>query len=212
MIQKFKKRTFFLAGLLFTGIIASFLGHVRSGYSKEDSLFLTTAQADEAPYTGGTWAGDGCAGCCDGCFPAGTLVSTPNGPKEIQNIQAGDTVNGFNAETGEATVSVVSTTMKHSFEEVGAVSPLVIISHEKGTITLTVNHPVYKKGSVSKEGFNDFENAGNLKVGDALTTEAGEDSIISEITAGPQYDYVYNLEVDEVHTYNAQGIRVHNKY
>jgi intein/homing endonuclease len=101
--------------------------------------------------------------------------------------------------------------MKHSWEEMGAASPLIIITHEKGTLTLTTNHPVYKKGSISKEGYQDFENAGMLKVGDYLTLESGEVSKITTITEGPQYDYVYNIEVDKVHTYNADGVRVHNK-
>jgi hypothetical protein len=212
MIQKAKKRTLFLVGLLFTGIIASIAGQLRSGYSKEESLFVSTASADVASYTGGQWTGDGCAGCCDGCFPADTLVSTPEGQKKIQDIQEGETVYGFNAETGAVTVSTVTKTFKHSWEEVGEASPLVVVAHEKGTLTLTTNHPVYKKGSISKEGFQDFENAGNLKIGDVLTTESGDGVAIVNIMEGPQYDYIYNLEVGEVHTYNAGGIRVHNKY
>ncbi len=118
---------------------------------------------------------------------------------------------GFDSQTGEVTISSVMETMKHSWEEMGETSPLIIVTHKKGVITLTTNHPVYMKGSTSKEGFIDFENAGMLKTGDVLTMESGEESTITEVLSGPQYDYVYNIEVDKVHTYNAEGVRVHNK-
>jgi hypothetical protein len=161
--------------------------------------------------SGGSSAGDSAGGGGDGgCFPTGTMISTPSGQKEIQNMHTGDSVYGFNSETGEIIISVVIETMQHSSSEENA-SPLIVIIHEKGTLTLTTNHPVYKKGNTSKEGFQNFENAGNLIGGDVLITESGEEVKILSIEKGPAYDYVYNIEVDKVHTYNAEGLRVHNK-
>jgi hypothetical protein len=159
--------------------------------------------------SGGGVGGDGADG--GGCFPANTLVSTPDGMKKIQELQIGDSVYGFDIETGAVVTSIITETTKHSWEEMGMTSPLVVVTHEKGALTLTTNHPVYKKGSTSVEGHVDFENAGNLKVGDVLTTEKGELTVITNIVPGAQYDYVYNIEVDAVHTYNAEEVRVHNK-
>lgn len=212
--------------------MSSVSNHVRSNYSSDGSLFVSVAHADVSTYA---TVGDGCGGCCgcdssdggtsdasggtagggvgDGsaCFSSGTIVSTPDGGKEIQNIIIGDSVYGFDSVTGTIVVSVVTEIMKHSWDEMSADSPLILITHSKGQLTLTTNHPVYKNGAVSKEGFQDFENAGILKVGDMLTTESGEEVAITGISEGPKYDYVYNIEVDKVHTYIAENVRVHNK-
>ena len=49
-----------------------------------------------------------------------------------------------------------------------------------------------------------------LTVGDTLTLEDGKEVKILSIEAGPEYESVYNLQVDGVHTYFADGVRVHN--
>jgi hypothetical protein len=66
MIQKAKKKTFFLIGLLITGFIGMIAGQNRAGYSKDTSLLIssitTHAYADATTVT--TWGGgDGCGGC-----------------------------------------------------------------------------------------------------------------------------------------------------
>lgn len=215
MIQKVKKRSLFLVSILVTGLLGLVSNHLRTNFSKEDSLLITTVYADFVDWTvdSGSACGDGCGGCSGGgCFPAGTLISTPSGKKEIQDMKVGDKIYGFNVETGEVVTSFVTETIKHSWDDVGKKSPLIVVEHDKGRMVLTTNHPVFKKGSISAEGYKDFEDAGKLIVGDILTTESGEEVKIINIEKGPEYDFVYNLEVDGVHTYNANSIRVHNKY
>ena len=48
-------------------------------------------------------------------------------------------------------------------------------------------------------------------MGDVLTLEDGSESVIEKIESGPEYDFVYNLTVEGVHTYFADGVRVHNR-
>jgi hypothetical protein len=59
-------------------------------------------------------------------------------------------------------------------------------------------------------GNRGFVVAGELQVGDIIFTEDGSETIITAIAPGAEYDYVYNIEVDNFHTYVADGIRVHN--
>ena len=49
-----------------------------------------------------------------------------------------------------------------------------------------------------------------MLAGDILITQDGEESRILSITAGSEYDFVYNLEVSDFHTYIAEDVRVHN--
>jgi len=119
-------------------------------------------------------------------------------------------VYGFNITTGEKDVYPVTRTFKHGKDDAdGVASPLLKITHEKAVLTVTDNHWIYRKNN--REGdFANFDKAGMLQVGDRLTLENGEESLITAIEAGPEYDFVYNLEVENVHTYFADGIRVHN--
>jgi hypothetical protein len=209
-----RKKFLLFASVLFTGLF-SFLSFLLNHSSKDDSLFAPTASADIAPWTGtdamtmcadSSCSSGGCSG--GGCFTDSTLVAIPNGKKEIQNIVEGDIVVGFDSKTLQVGQHKVLKTMKHSWDEVHMNSPLIIITHEKGILKVTKNHPLYRKG-FSCEGAEDFCEAGAFSVGDTLTLENGDTSKIVSIEDGPEYDFVYNLEVEDVHTYIAGGVRVH---
>ncbi len=72
MIQKAKKRTLFLIGLIITSLAGVVGAHVRSSYSKEDSLLMSSlaspAYADACPSC--TWFSDS-GGCSGGDSSAG---------------------------------------------------------------------------------------------------------------------------------------------
>lgn len=217
MIVKAKKRTLFLIGMILTSFLG-FMGGFRGGLFKSDSLLVKTAHADVAPVTPSC----GWCGCpytdaqCSywqettgGCFPAGTPIATPSGDKEIQDIVTGDVVYGYITATGEKISSKVTATMKHAWEDVKERSPLLIITHEKGVLTATANHWIYRKNDRQGE-YADFDRAGMLAVGDVLTMADGEESKIVKIENGSEYDFVYDISVERVHTYFADGVMVHN--
>jgi hypothetical protein len=213
MVRIIKKRTLFLISIFFTGLVSILGGYWRS--SRAHSLIVPSAKAD-AP------AGQSCGWCgcpwtesqCNvyyTCFPAGTHISTPLGRREIQSLVSGDLVYGFDVETGKVDSYPIIKALKHGKDDVDSVnSPLIVLTYEGGgTLTLTENHWVYRKNGRMGDYAN-FDRAGMLEVGDSLVLEDGREVKIIKIEVGPDYDFVYNLEVEKVHTYFADGIRVHN--
>lgn len=72
-------------------------------------------------------------------------------------------------------------------------------------------HPFYVK---NEDGTGEWKAASNLEAGDELLTEDGKKVFVSEVRVEKLEEEitVYNLELDEVHTYYvALGVLVHNK-
>lgn len=154
-----------------------------------------------------------------GCFPAGTPVNTPTGYKKIEELAIGDDVYAFDltsfepgeiALPGRIFVKKVTQTFTHTFGEVGYTSKLLTIVHERGELKVTGNHYILNKSRHTLKGETGFCRADELEIGDVLYTEFGEETVIKEVVPGDDYDFVYNLEVEELHTYVAGQIRVHN--
>ncbi len=135
------------------------------------------------------------------CFVAGTLVTTENGQKPIEEVKAGDKVLSENPETGEIAYKTVEETYINETEE-------LIHVHVNGeTISATPNHPFY----VDKLGWT---LAKNLRAGDILVLSNGEFVVVEwiqhEILENPIK--VYNFEVEDFHTYfvGESSVLVHN--
>lgn len=207
MVSKIRRNFLFFTGVAVTGV-ASFVGNsFRGHFSKNESLVVP--ETDHELFHTVPWAhADGPP--LGGCFPAGCRVSTPVGDKPIESLSVGDQVYGFDVNTGTRTVASVVKTFRHPWEEVRERSPLLILTHAKGVCTITANHWVYRRNDRDGEYAN-FDRAGMLVVGDILTLEDGSESVIEKIEPGPEYDFVYNLTVEGVHTYFADGVRVHNR-
>ncbi len=216
MFQKVRRvasrKLLFLVGVSLAGILGILGSYTRTNYSKSGSLVVPKAQADTPP----TCASCGCAYTEDqcvtywSCFPADTPISTPAGKRVIQELAVGDSVLGFDIETGRTGEYPVTRTFKHGRNDANTVySPLIQITHAKGSFLATDNHWIYRRNGRVGEYAN-FDRVGTLQVGDMLTTESGEEVAVTAIEPGPEYDFVYNLEVAEAHTYFASGIRVHN--
>jgi hypothetical protein len=163
---------------------------------------------------GGGAGGGGYSSTSSTCFPAGTLISTPNGLVAIETLDVDDLVYGFDiGETANYSADLiakpVTQVFKHSWSEADEFSKLIIISHTSGTLTITGNHEILTSSQPGTT-YLGFVRAEYLKIGDIIYDEQGQPSEILEISPGEPYDYVYNFEVADVHTYVAGGIRVHN--
>jgi len=135
------------------------------------------------------------------CFPGGTPVRTAAGLVAIDAIRPGTLVLSRDERTGATSLKRVVRTMVHRATE------LVYIRTAADTVTATPNHPfrVAGKGWVA---------AGDLTRGDTLRlADGGYASIVSVTfeTLGVPVD-VYNLEVEDFHTYfvATTGVWVHN--
>ena len=131
-----------------------------------------------------------------GCFAAGTLIDIPGGAKAIELIRVGDLVTSF-GEDGTVTSNKVTHIFEHEDDEI------LEIKYWNGSFHITPNHWVLNE-------YMAFTAIGNLKVDDVLVDRLGYFRPILAINKRPNAK-VYNLTVDNDHTYIANGIRVHNK-
>ena len=135
------------------------------------------------------------------CFVAGTLVTTEDGQKPIEEIEVGDKVLSENELTGEVAVKTVTETYVNETDE------LIHIGVNGETISATPSHPFY----VNKFGWT---LAGSLRAGDVLVLSNGElvtvEWVQHEILESPIK--VYNFEVEDFHTYfvGENSVLVHN--
>ena len=135
------------------------------------------------------------------CFVAGTLVTTEQGQKPIEEIKVGDKVLSENPETGEIAYKTVEETYINETDE------LIHVHVNEETISATPNHPFY----VDKLGWT---LAKNLRAGDVLVLSNGEFVVVEwiqhEILENPIK--VYNFEVEDFHTYfvGESSVLVHN--
>ena len=136
------------------------------------------------------------------CFVAGTVVSTSNGDKNIEDIAVGDYVWATDPETGETALKKVVNTF------VNQTSSVTHITLNGETITSTQTHPYY----VADKG---WVLAGHLRAGDILVMLNGEHVVLElvqhELLESPVT--TYNFEVEDFHTYyvGQSDILVHNK-
>lgn len=128
-----------------------------------------------------------------GCFVAGTLVLMHNGNSmAIEDVEIGDDVMAFDG-LGPLQPAKVIAVFEHADKALLAID---------GTL-VTPEHPF-----LTPDG--SFQNAGSLKVGDEIVLADGSSRAIEAInTVEPTAD-VYNIEVADLHTYVANGMRVHN--
>lgn len=138
------------------------------------------------------------------CFMAGTQISmADNSFKNIEDVEIGDLVWAWNETSKKLSAQRVSKTFIHDHD-----GDLVLL---EDSIYVTPNHPVYVQGK--------WKPAGNLEQGDlVLTIEISEEGhalfekrIESPENAGNHSGHVYNIEVENLHNYFADGVLVHNK-
>jgi hypothetical protein len=134
------------------------------------------------------------------CFVWGTPILTPNGSEPIQDIKVGTIVYSFNSASDKVVYSrVVQTFVKSTYYT-------YTLNTSFGRVITTGSHLFYT-------GNGTFVQARNLSVGDKVGVYQNDTIIFTkilsiEISFAPQP--VYNLEVNDTHTYFASGFAVHN--
>ncbi|WP_256972605.1 HINT domain-containing protein [Saccharibacillus sp. O23] len=133
------------------------------------------------------------------CFTAGTQVKTDQGDKNIEDIQVGDKVLSQDDVTGEEGYKTVTATFNHMADEIYTIH----VGDQE--IESTYNHPFWVEG----KGWTYVK---DLKVGDWLEQADGTKRKIEQIEHEQRQARVYNMTVDEFHTYFVSdlGIWVHN--
>lgn len=132
------------------------------------------------------------------CFPAGTLVRTPHGLREIETLEVGDEVYSFDFDAHEQITARVAKTFAHAAEDC---TSLILINEE---VLATPEHPFHTERG--------WVNAGDLQIGDRVTVLGGGSMRVYAWESGPGGVPTYNIETDhESHNYFANGYVVHNK-
>lgn len=125
--------------------------------------------------------------CVFACFPAGTLVHTEFGLKNIEEIQRGDRVWAYNEETEEIGLQYVVDTLERESDHT------LEIKTTSETIETTAHHPFYVKG--------EWKEASELVAGDKVLTQDQKEIEIIKIQFLYKSKKVYNFEVANWHTY-----------
>ncbi|MGD0571986.1 MAG: polymorphic toxin-type HINT domain-containing protein [Sedimentisphaerales bacterium] len=136
-----------------------------------------------------------------GCFPAGVLISTPNGQVPIEKIRPGDTVTAVRNNGRIVSAKVLATHRTKDY----------VINIQAGSQVLktTAEHPIcIGEGRVCA--------AGELKAGDSILLYCDNKAVQTEIenqlsAMFAEQQEVYNLTVEGPHTFIADGFVVHNK-
>ncbi len=130
-----------------------------------------------------------------GCFAADTsILMSDSSLKEISQVKTGDWIQTLKSSTSDELVSA-QVTDTHLVE----VDGYLIINQD---LKITPEHKLLVNGK--------WQTAGQLKVGDELTTAEGLTERVSSIEWMRGKFSVYNLTVDTYHTFIANGIYVHN--
>ena len=148
-----------------------------------------------------------------GCFEAGTLIlMADNSLKKIEEIRQGDLIIAYN-EINNVFEEAIVNASKYYYNP----KKLVKIVLENGIwIKMTPGHPIFTKDGwksldIENSLFEHGLEAKLLTIDDKILTINGYLSIkeIFWFTVPEEY-YVFNLEIDQIHTFIANGLVVHN--
>jgi hypothetical protein len=137
--------------------------------------------------------------CHPGCFPAGTAVATPGGPRSIETLGRGDVVT-LVAPDGTLTSGAVDSCFQ-------TCNRLVEVRTESGNLFCTTTQPLVLQGG-------DFRPAGELAEGDTIWRwEGGERRparVLAVVPTGREAA-VFNLVVGESAVFLADGFLARGK-
>ena len=185
-----------------------------NGVRKDLTPPIVNPQIPVAPVQNtGTGSGTGSGG--GGCFVEGTYITLPDGIKMlIEEVKVGMEILTYNEDYEENEIGIVKSLIQPS------ASKFILLDFADGTsIQCTPEHPFW----IIDKGWSSFDPSSSMELhdlevaqlieGDIALNEFDEQIIIEGIT---EIDCkkpikVYNLEIEDNHTYYANGILVHNK-
>ena len=140
------------------------------------------------------------------CFAKGTPVLTKDGTKPIQDLEVGELVASYNDRTGKIDWRRITRLFRRQKQKVIELT----IANEDGeteTLIVTPKHPFREVTGDEK-----WTAASKLEPGDILKSFDGRQITVVSIEALKSPIDVYNMEVDEDHTYfvGVGGVCVHN--
>lgn len=149
------------------------------------------------------------------CFAAGTLVHTKEGLKPIEEIRSGDWVLSYPddqktpdefREEHEYTYRQVTQTFVTENQPISKLIVANIATNMRETIYVTANHPVYCQ-------YRGWVPVSAMEATDCVENYRFRHLMVARVFHAVDTATVYNLEVDEFHTYyvGEQGVWVHNK-
>lgn len=136
-----------------------------------------------------------------GCFPSGTMISTPSGKQDIASIDPGDYVFSLAVEAGQLTASRVLSVRRHSARDIWRIS-------------FEDEHQVRTTSVHSFRSTDGWKKASRIRPGDqVLFYEAqGGARLRNVIESRPTYEVedVFNLIVEEHFNFVANGALAHS--
>ena len=169
--------------------------------SEGNYVSATVVAAETALQGYGTFKAINYLNTTSACFTAGTLVSTENGKKPIEEICVGDYVWSENLETGKKELKKVIQTFIRKTDEI------IEVFEDNTFVETTAEHPFYVKDK-------GWICAKDLNKGDILLSLNDKEIVITKIKIKKLLEpvTVYNFEVEDNHTYfvGLNKILVHN--
>ncbi len=159
-----------------------------------------------------------------GCFPAGTTILTPAGPRAIETIRPGEQVYAWNAAAGRWETRPVGAALVRAYR-----GDVVTLEAGSASLSATGNHPfwvVRGEGLASRPPAADvppaerrpgaggrWVEARHLRAGDVLASKVEGEVAVRRVETRRGELAVYNLTVAARHSYavSLAGIAVHNK-
>lgn len=156
---------------------------------------------------GGTVTGFGCS-----CFPAGTMILTPDGNINISRIKVGQEVYSYNHETNRAEIKKVrAIRTKYSKNLVK------VMTHNYQQVCATADHRFWvDENYFTGTEKNGYVEARSLKDGDKLcigwfgTKIFNDHDYVAWVLPVEGTELVYDIEVEGNHNFYANHILVHN--
>jgi hypothetical protein len=137
--------------------------------------------------------------CHPGCFPGGTLVNTPRGPRPIDELQVGEFVTTFGSNGGTATARVQSIFVTDN--------RLWEIRTDQGMLLTTETQPLCVTVGTLRR-------AGELEPGEAILQYRDGSivpAVVREVSATDRTGKVFNLILDDADVFVAGGFLARSK-
>jgi len=140
-----------------------------------------------------------CVRCVSSCFLPGTKIGGVYGAKNIEDVKKGDVVISFEGDK----VSYSKVSSIYQFERTFYYSLVA----EDYSVKASAEHPFYV-------GNGQYQEISKLKPGDTVYVLKGDKLQPKKVISNTRVEKstpVYNLAVDNTHTFFANGFAVHNK-